>query len=120
MTRMYLAPTTTTFVKVCLLFIECFIELYNLITLPLRKMTFKAYICIALISTALHGIMFDTGLKDLLIAFTVIMSVLAATIFTARFVYKLLKKKVSPKVAYLLNSPMGIPLNRFYKVENVA
>lgn len=120
MTRMYLAPSTTTFVKVCLLFIECFIELYNLITLPLRKMTFKAYICVSLISTALHGIMFGTGLKDLLIALVVIMGVLAATIFTTRFVYKVLKKKVSPKVAHLINSPMGIPLNRFYKIEGMA
>lgn len=120
MTRMYLAPTTTTFVKVCLLFIECFIELYNLITLPLRKMTFKAYVCVALVSTALHGIMVGAGLKDLLIAFVVALGLLAATIFTTRFIYKVLKKKVSKRIAYLINSPMGIPLNRFYKVENVA
>jgi len=120
MTRMYLAPSTTTFVKVCLLFIECFIELFNLITLPIRKMTLKAYICIALISTALHGIMFSAGLKDLLIAFIIIMGVLAATIFATRFLYKVLKKKVSKKVACLINSPMGIPLNRFYKIESMA
>ena len=120
MTRMYLAPSTTTFVKVCLVFVECFIELFNLITLPLRKMSFKAYICVSLISGVLHGITFGFNLKDQLVAIIVVMGVLAAAIFTTRFVYKILKKKVSPKVAYLINSPMGIPLNRFYKVENVA
>lgn len=120
MTRMYLAPSTTAFVKVCLLFIECFIELFNLITLPIRKMTFKAYICVSLIATALHSTMFGAGLKDLLIALVVIMGLLAATIFTTRFIYQVLKKKVSKKIAYLINTPMGIPLNRFYKVESMA
>ena len=120
MTRMYLAPTTTTFVKVCLIFIECFIELYNLLTLPIRKMTFKAYLCASLISGVLHGIIFDTGLKDHLIALAVVMGLYAAIIFVTRFIYKLLKKKVSKKIAYLINSPMGIPLNRFYKIESLA
>lgn len=120
MTRMYLAPTTTTFVKVCLIFIECFIELFNLITLPLRKMTFKAYLYVSLIAGVFYGIMNGAGLQDFLIAVVATMGLLAATIFTTRFVYKVLKKKVSPKVAYLINSPMGIPLNRFYKLENAA
>ena len=117
MTRMYLTPTTTAFVKVCLVFIECLIELYNLVTLPIRKITFKAYICVSLITGTLHGIMFGANLKDQLIAFVIIAGALAATIFTTRFVYKVLKKKVSKKLAYLINSPFGIQLNRFYKVE---
>lgn len=120
MTRMYLTPTTTTFVKVCLLFIECFIGLYNLVTLPIRKMTFKAYACVSLISGVLHAIVFGVNLKDQLIAFVVTACLLAAIIFTTRFLYKVLKKKVSPKVAYLINSPMGIPLNRFYEIESMA
>ena len=120
MTRMYLAPTTTTLVKVCLVFIECFIELYNLITLPIRKMTFKAYLCVSFLLGVLHGITSGAGLKEQLIAFVVVMGLLAVTIFATRFIYKVLKKKVSPKVAYLINSPMGIPLNRFYEVENMA
>lgn len=119
MTRMYLAPTTTTFVKVCLVFLECLIEFYNLITLPIRKMTFKAYTAITLISGVLHGIMFSGGLHDTLVAVGVIAGFLAATIFVTRFVYKVLKKKVSKKLAYLINCPFGIPLNRFYKVEGV-
>ena len=119
MTRMYLAPTTTTFVKVCLVFIECLIEFYNLITLPIRKMTFKAYLGVSLITGVLHGIMFGANLKDLLISLFVIAGFLAATIFVTRFVYKVLKKKVSKKLAYLINCPFGIPLNRFYKVEGV-
>lgn len=117
MTRMYLTPITTTFVKVCLIIIECFIELFNLITLPLRKMTFKTYIGISLISGAFRGLMLGGGLENLFVSLALMLVLYAAVIFTACLVYKILKKKISPKIACLINTPMGIPLNRFYEVE---
>lgn len=114
MTRMYLSPTATFFAKIGLFFIECLIELYSLITYPFRKLTLKKYSCIVFISCAFYVISCYLGLK--LNVVNLIVSVIAFTIITitSKLFYNYLKKKVCPRIAYLINSPMGIPLNKFY------
>lgn len=116
MTRMYLSPAATTLVKILLAFVECLVGLYNFITYPIRKVTFKAYFCISLIACALYAAMYHSELTEHLIVLGSVLGIFAASILATRLVYTVLKKKVSKKVAYLFNSPLCIPLNRFYKI----
>lgn len=114
MTRMYLSPTASTFAKIGLVFVECLIGLYNLITYPIRKISLKAYIFLVITAAGFYAISGHFGLE-----ISLSMIIIAATVFTvaiiaSKLIYNYLSKKVSPKIALLINSPLGIPLNRFY------
>lgn len=116
MTRIYLSPTATFFAKIGLIFVECLIGLFNLITYPIRKIKIKAYCFLAIFAGVFYAAGNHFGLEidstSLIIAF----AVFTVAIIASKVIYKYLKNKVSPKVAILINSPLGIPLNRFYKV----
>lgn len=116
MTRIYLSPTATFFAKVGLIFIEFLIGLYNLITYPIRKITIKRYCGLLLFASAFYVVGNFLGLKLTLEALALTAIMLAVAIIITRMFYKYLKNKVSPKIAFLISSPMGIPLNKFYKV----
>lgn len=120
MTRMYLSPTASIFAKIGLLFVECLIGLYNLITFPIRKITFKAFSCILVAFGVFYAAAFRTELMDHLFGFIAVLGIFVISIFVTKIIYKYLNKKVSPKVAYLMNSPLGIPLNRYHKLESRA
>ena len=116
MNRMYLSPTASIFSKICLSFVEVLIGLYNLITFPIRKITLKTYSIILLISGVLYTAVFYAEFKVHLLPFVATLAIFTIGIFTAKSVYNILRKKVSPRVAYLINSPLGIPVNKYSKV----
>lgn len=120
MTRMYLSPTASILVKIGLFFVECIIGLYNLITFPIRKITLKAYGYILLIAGAFYTAAFHSDLKVYFVLFLVVLGAFAASILIFKLIYNILRKKVSPRVAYLMNSPLGIPLNRFHRIDSRA
>ena len=114
MTRMYLSPTASVFVKVGLILIECLIGLYNLITFPIRMITLKAYGIILIGTSILYTILFYNSILSHLWAFGVVFGVFTAAIVLSKLFYKLLNKKVAPRIAYLINSPLGIQMNRYH------
>lgn len=114
MTRMYFSPTASTFARIGLIFVECLIGLYNLITFPIRKITFKAYCVVILISGLLYAVNVHFNMRSNLGLFIFALGLFTASIFVTRAIYNYLSKKVSPRVAMLINSPLGIPRNRFY------
>lgn len=120
MTRMYLSPTATAIAKVFLVFAEFLIGLYNIVSFPIRKVTFKAFCRISLGACAAYALVYRAELTSYLYALGAALVLFAASIILSRLLYNVLKKKVSKKVAYLLNSPLSIPLNRFYRIENIA
>ena len=120
MTRMYLSPTASTFAKIGLIFVECLIGFYNLITYPIRKITLKAYLFVLVASGVLYAALFPFALTDKLVLFFLVATLFTVSIFVTRMLYKLLNQKISPRVAYLISSPLGIPLNRFHKLYTNA
>lgn len=114
MTRMYLSPTASTFAKIGLIFVECLIGLFNLITYPIRKITFKTYGAMLLLAGALYAISLYFGLEVNLTLLVGFFALFTASIFLFRAIHKFLSKKVSPRVALLINSPLGIPRNKYY------
>ena len=110
MTRIYLSPTATFFVKCALILVEGLIGLYNLFSYPIRKITIKRYCKLMLLT----GVFCAAGSQNAKI-FVFVAIALAMAVITTRLLHKHLKTKVSPKIAYLISSPMGIPLNKFYK-----
>lgn len=116
MTRMYLSPTATFFAKAGLFFVECLIGLYNLITYPIRKITIKAYLALLLFAAGSYFVGNYFGYNLDLVATIAALVVFTIAIYVSKMLHKYFKNKVSPKVAFLLSSPLGIPLNKFYKV----
>ena len=115
MTRIYLSPAASTFAKIGLVMVEILIGLYNLVTYPVRTMTFKAYCFSVTTTTALYMLIFHADLMKYLTYFVLGFCIFTANIFITKAIHKVLKKKVSPRVALLINSPLGIPRNRFYE-----
>lgn len=115
MTRIYLSPTASAFAKIGLFFVECLIGLYNLITFPIRKITLKVYSVIFISTSILCAISvyFNSQINTAVIIGA--LALFTVSIFITRAIYKYLNKKVSPRVAFLMNSPLGIPLNKFYR-----
>lgn len=114
MSRMYLSPTATTFVKIALCFVECFIGLYNLITYPIRKINIRAYCLISALICVIYLVNSYLKLEPNLFELIITLVAFTVSIIFIRMLYNLLNKKVSPRVAMLINSPLGIPLNKFY------
>lgn len=114
MTRKCLSPTATVFAKIGLFFIEVLIELFNLISYPVRKISLQAYSVLSLICGGLlvHFI-YSGQTREFNCLF---LSFVVGTVFIllVNRLYKYLNKKVMPRVAYLFNSPLGIPTNKFY------
>ena len=117
MTRKYLSPTASAFARAGLLLIECLIGLYNLITFPIRKIGLKSYLITTCIGCAIYAGCFYADLQKYLALFILSWIGFTAIIIVSKLLHKALNKKVLPKVAYLINSPLGIPLNKFYRVE---
>lgn len=114
MTRMYLSPAATTFAKIGLLIIQLMIGLFNVITFPIRKITLKAYALLLAAVGLCYPVIFQVEMNVYIPAFAISVGILAVGLIAIRVIYKVLNKKVSPKVAYMFNSPLGIRLNRFY------
>lgn len=114
MTRMYLSPTATLFAKIGLIVVECLIGLYNLITYPIRKISLKAYILFVIAAGGFYAAGDRFGLEISLVTMIIAVVMFTVAIVVSKLIYHYLNKKVSPKVALLINSPLGIPLNRFY------
>ena len=114
MTRMYLSPTATTFAKIGLLFIQLMIGLFNVVTYPIRKITLKAYAFLVLAIGAGYPVVFSVDLNTYALVFGISVGIFTAALIATRIIYKVLNKKVSPRVAFMFNSPLGIQLNRFY------
>ena len=114
MTRMYLSPTATAFAKIGLLFIQLMIGLFNVVTYPMRKITLKTYVFLLLAIGVGYPVVFSVDFKTYALAYGISAGILTAALIATRIIYKVLNKKVSPRVAFMFNSPLGIQLNRFY------
>lgn len=114
MTRMYLSPTATVFAKIGLLMIEALIGLFNLIMFPIRKINLKSYGIFMLIYSFLYVFLFNSNLEKHLMTCVVLFAIFSISIIVTKILYKLLNKKIMPRIAYMLHSPLGIKLNRFY------
>lgn len=114
MTRMYLSPTATIFAKIGLLVVELIIGLFNVITYPIRKISLKTYGLIVLAVGVCYPVIFPVEIKAYAVALVIWTIAFTIGLFTIRAIHKVLNKKVSPRVAMMINSPLGIQLNRFY------
>lgn len=116
MTRMYLSPTATVFAKIGLVFVQFFMGIFDAVTFPIRMITLKTYGIIMVIAGAFYVAIFHRDLQSHLIAMAVAFGLLAASIVFTKMAHKFLTKKVSPRVALMVNSPLGIPLKKYYSV----
>lgn len=114
MTRMYLSPVASAGAKIGLILIECLIGLYNLASFPIRKVTPKIYSLAVAISGGLYTFKFFGELSEHLAAFAATAVGLAIGVFIIKLVHKILNQKIGPKIAFMINSPFGIRLNRYY------
>lgn len=111
---MYLSPTATVFAKIGLVLVQCLMGLCSIVTFPVRKITLKAYGLILVVSSIFYGALFHSDPMAHLVALVAGFGLLAVGIVVCKLIHKILTQKVSPKVALLVNSPMGIPLNKYY------
>lgn len=120
MARKYLSPTATIFVKILLAFAEALIGLFNLISFPVRALKVKHHLLLA--AVWLGCFVFKFWPIQANHALWLIAGYATWTLFTValHLLHHYLNKKLSPKIAMLFNSPMGIPLNRFYKANACA
>lgn len=116
MTRMYLSPTATVFAKIGLVFVQILMGLCSAITFPIRKITLKAYGLILVVAGAAYTVCFHADLKAHLTALMAVFGLLAVSIVLTRLVHKILTNKVGPRVAVMINSPLGIPLKKYYPI----
>lgn len=114
MTRKYLSPAATTSAKIGLILIECLIGLFNLISFPIRKISFKGYLVVSAAIGVFYVYHFHASLVTHLPILVFVVFGFAAGLFGIKLIHKLLNKKVAPKVAFMINSPLGIPLNRYH------
>lgn len=119
MTRMYLSPTATVFAKIGLLFIELIIGIFNLAVFPIRKIGLKAYALIMLVSGAGYAVQFHNNLTAHLAVLLIGFVLLAAFILAVKGLHKLINNKISPKVAMMVNAPLGIRRNKYYAPVNL-
>ena len=117
MVRVYLSPTATTFAKIGLVIAEILIDLFNLVSWPIRKVNAKAYMIIAALLGILYVVAFHADLRAHLVGFSVVLGMFAVSIFTCRALHKYFKSYLSPKIAEMINSPLGIRTNRFHKLN---
>lgn len=114
MTRKYLSPAATAGAKIGLILIECLIGLFNLVSFPIRKISFKGYMVISAAIGVFYVVKFHATLMAHLSVLGFVFVGFAAGVFGVKLIHKLLNKKVAPKVAFMINSPLGIPLNRYH------
>ena len=115
MVRVYLSPAASTLVKAGLLLAEMLIVLFNILSYPIRKISFRAYLAITAVVSVVLRLYLKNNVAAFLGALTTVIIVSAVVIILTNTLYNYLKKKLSPKIAVLFNSPFGIPTNRYYK-----
>lgn len=115
MVRVYLSPTASAFIKAGLLFAEVLIGLFNILSYPIRNISFMAYFAFTSAVSVGLGLYFKGDVSVILGMIATVIIVSASVIVLTNVLYNYLKKKVSPRIAVLFNSPFGIPTNRYYK-----
>lgn len=117
MIRVYLSPTATTFAKIGLIFAEFLIGLFNLASWPIRIIKWKTYMFVTALLGILYVVAFYGDIKTHLVGFVAVLGILGVSTIAFRALHKYFQNYLSPKIAEMINSPLGIRTNRFHKLN---